>query len=151
VNDDTQEHARFMDMALDEARAAAADGNPAVGSVIVRGGQVMGRGRNLVRTSGDPTAHAEIVAIRDACRGLGTPDLPGSMCYTTMEPCPMCCWALVIAGIERVVLGARHADVGNTTVGDYTVERLLSMTRRELALTTGIAVDESLSVVASGR
>jgi tRNA(Arg) A34 adenosine deaminase TadA len=151
VNDRTQEQARFMDMALDEARAAAAAGNLAVGSVIVRGGQVIGRGRNLVRTSGDPTAHAEIVAIRDASRGLGTPDLPGSTCYTTMEPCPMCCWALVIAGIERVVLGARHVDVGNTTVGDYTLERLLSMTRREMALSTGIAVDECLSVEASGR
>lgn len=54
----------------------------------------------------------------------------------------MCCWAIVIAGIERVVLGARHVDAGKTTVGDYTVEHLISMTRRELALTTGIAVDE---------
>ena len=63
----------------------------------------------------------------------------------------MCCWALVIAGIERVVLGARHVDFGNAMVGDYTLERLLSMTRRELALTTGIAVDECLSVVFSGR
>jgi tRNA(Arg) A34 adenosine deaminase TadA len=66
-----------------------------------------------------------------------------------MEPCPMCCWAIVVAGIERVVLGARHVDAGNTTVGDYTVERLIAMTRRELALTTGIAVDECLAVVAS--
>ena len=110
----------------------------------------IGRGRNLVRTSADPTAHAETVAIREACRGLGTPELPGSTCYTTMEPCPMCCWAIVIAGIERVVLGARHVDAANTTVGDYTVERLIAMTRRELALTTGIALDECLAVVASG-
>lgn len=150
VNDETQEHTRFMDLALDEARAAVAEGNLAVGSVIVRGGQVLGRGHNLVRTSGDPTAHAETVAIRDACRRLGTAELPGSTCYTTMEPCPMCCWAIVIAGIERVVLGARHGDAGNTMVGDYTVEHLISMTRRELALTTGIAVDQCLSVVASG-
>ena len=62
----------------------------------------------------------------------------------------MCCWAIVVAGIERVVLGARHVDAGNTTVGDYTVERLIAMTRRELALTIGIAVDECLAAVASG-
>ena len=145
-----QDHSPFLGLALDEARAAAAEGNLPVGSVIVRGGQVIGRGHNLVRTSGDPTAHAETVAIRDACRDLGTAELPGSICYTTMEPCPMCCWAIVVAGIERVVLGARHVDVGNAAVGDYTVERLIAMTRRELALTTGIAVDECLSVVASG-
>lgn len=150
MNDETQEHTSFMSRALDEARAAVAEGNLAVGSVIVRGGQVIGRGHNLVRTSGDPTAHAETVAIRDACRALGTPELSGSTCYTTMEPCPMCCWAIVVAGIERVVLGARHVDAGNTTVGDYTVERLISMTCRELALTSGIAVDECLAVVASG-
>jgi tRNA(adenine34) deaminase len=151
VNDETHDHARFMELALAEAGAATTEGNPAVGSVIVRGGQVIGRGHNLVRTSGDLTAHAEIVAIRDACRNLGTAELPESICYTTMEPCPMCCWAIVIAGIERVILGARHVDAGNATVGDYTVERLVAMTRRELALTTGIAVDECLSVVASGR
>jgi tRNA(adenine34) deaminase len=131
VNDDTQDHARLMALALAEARAAAAEGNLAVGSVIARGGQVIGRGHNLVRTSGDPSAHAETVAIRNACRALGTPELPGSTCYTTMEPCPMCCWAIVVAGIERVVLGARHVDAGNTTVGDYTVERLIAMTRRD--------------------
>jgi tRNA(adenine34) deaminase len=149
VSDDTQDHVRFMALALAEARAAAAEGNLAVGSVIVRGGQVIGRGHNLVRTSGDPTAHAETVAIRNACRSLGAPELPGATCYTTMEPCPMCCWAIVVAGIERVVLGARHVDVGNITVGDYRVERLIAMTRRELALTTGIAVDECLAVLAS--
>jgi len=149
VNDETQDHTSFMGLALHEARAGAAEGNLAVGSVIVRGGQVIGRGHNRVRTSGDPTAHAEMVAIWDACRGLGAPVLPGSTCYTTMEPCPMCCWAIVVAGIERVILGARHVDAGNTTIGDYTVERLIAMTRRELALTTGIAVDECLAVVTS--
>src|SRR5262245_52656569 len=102
-----------MALALAEVRAAAAEGNLAVGSVI-------GRGHNLVRTSGDPTAHAETVALRDACRALGNLELPGSTCYTTMEPCPMCCWAIVVAGIERVVLGARHVDAGNTKAGDYT-------------------------------
>jgi tRNA(adenine34) deaminase len=146
----TEDHARFMALALDEARAAAAEGNVAVGSVIVRDGQVVGRGHNLVRTGIDPTAHAETVAIRDACRRLGVAELSGGICYTTMEPCPMCCWAIVVADIERVVLGCRHADAGNVAVGDYTVERLIALGHRELGLTTGIAVDECLAVL-SGR
>lgn len=139
-------HANFMGLALDEACLAGAEGNLAVGSVIVKNGRVVGRGRNLVRSSGDPTAHAETVAIRDACRHLETADLSGGACYTTMEPCPMCCWAIVVAGIERVVLGARHVDAGNTTVGDYTVERLIAMTRRDLELTTGIRSEECLAL-----
>jgi tRNA(adenine34) deaminase len=147
----THDDARFMALALDEARAAAAEGNIAVGAVIVRDGEVIGHGHNLVRTSHDPTAHAETVAIRDACRRLGTADLAGATCYTTMEPCPMCCWAIVVAGIERVALGARHADAGNVAVGDYTIERLIALGRRELVLTTGIAVDECLAVLRTGR
>jgi tRNA(Arg) A34 adenosine deaminase TadA len=62
----------------------------------------------------------------------------------------MCCWAIVVAGIGRVVLGARHADAGNVAVGDYTVERLIALGRRELALTTGIAVEECLAVLRAG-
>ena len=137
-SDSNEQHARFMGQALEEARVACAEGNAAVGSVIVKGDRVVGRGRNLVQTSGDPTAHAETVAIRDVCGQLETTDLSGSTCYTTMEPCPMCCWAIVVAGIDRVVLGARHVDAENATVGDYTVEGLVAMTGRDLELTTGI-------------
>lgn len=143
-------HVHFMGLALEEARRAGAEGNLAVGSLIVRNGQVVGRGRNLVRRSGDPTAHAETVAIRDACHRLDTTDLSGCTCYTTMEPCPMCCWAIVIAGIERVVLGARHVDAGNTSVGDYTVEGLIATTHRDLELITGIRSDECLALRGSG-
>jgi tRNA(Arg) A34 adenosine deaminase TadA len=91
-----------------------------------------------------------MVAIRDACRALGTADLSGGTCFTTMEPCPMCCWAIVAAGLERVVLGGRYADAGITTVGDYTVERLITMTRRDLELTTGICTAGCLALLESG-
>lgn len=146
----TTDHARFMDLALAAARRAQSEGNDAVGSVIVRDGQVVGEGRNLVRSSCDPTAHAETVAIRDACRRLGTPDLPGSVCYTTVEPCPMCCWALIAAGVEGLVVAARHADIGNRRVGDYTVEGLLAMTGQRLDLTFGVRTAESLALRRAG-
>jgi tRNA(Arg) A34 adenosine deaminase TadA len=143
-------HSHFMDLAMAEARLGGAEGNPAVGSVIVKDGQVIGRGHNLVQSSGDPTAHAETVAIRDACRNLETADLAGGTCYTTMEPCPMCCWAIVVAGLERVVLGARHVDAGNSTVGDYTVEALIAMTGRDLELITGVHSAECLALRGPG-
>jgi len=140
------DHATFMDAAIAEAERARAEGNEVVGSVIVRDGQVIGRGRNLVRSDGDPTAHAEVVAIRDACRRLGVPELAGAACYTTMEPCPMCCWAIVASGIGRLVLGTRHADVDNRSVGGYAVERLIEMTGRRLELVTGVEAERCLAL-----
>lgn len=140
------DHDHHMDVALDEARRARDQGNPAVGSIIVRDGEVIGRGRNEVVSGLDPTAHAETVAIRDACRRLATTDLAGAVCYTTMEPCPMCCWAIVLSGIDRLVVGARYADVGSINLGDYRVERLIAMTRRHLEMVDGIRTDECLAV-----
>ncbi len=133
---------RFMDLALEESRLALEAGNAPVGSVIVRDGEVIGRGRNLVNSDVDPTAHAETVAIRDACANLNTPDLSGAACYTAMEPCPMCCWAIIEAGIGRLVLGARHAEMKRTDYGDYSAEKLLSMTGRKLEIVTGLRVAE---------
>jgi len=140
------DHDHYMSVALDEARHARDRGNPAVGSIIVRDGEVIGRGRNEVVTDLDPTAHAETVAIRDACRRLATTDLAGAVCYTTMEPCPMCCWAIVLSGIDRLVLGARHTDVGNVNVGGYSVERLVAMAGRRLDLVEGIRTGECVDV-----
>jgi len=140
------DHDHCMGLALDEARLARERGNPAVGSIIVRNDAVIGRGRNEVVSGHDPTAHAETVAIRDACRGLATTDLAGAVCYTTMEPCPMCCWAIVLAGIDRLVVGARYADVGSTNLGDYTVERLIALTGRRLAVVDGIRTGDCLAV-----
>lgn len=140
------DHDHYMKLALDEARLARARGNPAVGSIIVRDGEVIGRGRNEVVSGFDPTAHAETVAIRDACRRLGTTGLAGAVCYTTVEPCPMCCWAIVLAGIDRLVVGARYTDLGSINMGDYSVERLVAMARRQLQVVDGVKTSECLEV-----
>lgn len=132
----------WMRRALEEARAAGAAGNVAVGSVIVRDGVVIGEGHNAVRSTGDLTAHAEVGAIRDACARLATVELTGATLYTTMEPCPMCLWALAIAGVERLVLGARHAAFDRPELGTYTVERMLAMTAVPVEVATGILTAE---------
>ncbi|GJM34245.1 MAG: hypothetical protein DHS20C18_32460 [Saprospiraceae bacterium] len=80
------------------------------GAVIVREGQIIGRGYNKVTSSNDPTAHAEIVAIRNACHELGTFQLTGCTLYTSCEPCPMCLGAIYWARPDRIVYAATHDD-----------------------------------------
>ena len=106
------EDLEFMDQALELARQAAAAGEVPVGCVIVRRGQVVGRGRN--RREGDKTAlgHAELEAIRDACQTLGGWRLWECTLYVTLEPCPMCAGAIVNARIPRVVYGASDSKCG---------------------------------------
>jgi len=106
MNDDA-----FMRIALEEVQAAAAEGNKPFGAVIVRQGQVVGRGHNRVESDRDPTAHGEMVAIRAACRALQATYLEGATLYTTCEPCLMCTSAIMWARISRVVMGAVWADV----------------------------------------
>lgn len=132
------DHNEFMDRAIALARQSVAEGNGPVGCLIVKGGEVIGEGRNLVRTGPDPTAHGEMVAIRNAAAGGRTNDLSGSTLYSTMEPCPMCCWAVLSMNIHTLVLGARHASFHSKQLGDYTVEALVAMTGRKLEIVTGI-------------
>ena len=136
------EHESNLCLAIAEARKAGASGNVAVGSIIVRDGTVIGAGHNAVRSTGDLTAHAEICAIRDACARLGTTELTGAMLYTTMEPCPMCLWAICISGVHRLVLGARHTSFHRPELGGYAVERMLELTANPLELVTGVLADE---------
>ncbi len=141
----TDDHDHFMELALVESRKAGAEGNAPVGSIIVRNGEVIGVGRNRVNSQTDPTAHAEVDAIRDACQNIGSTDLSGALCYTAMEPCPMCCWAIEASGCSGVVMGARHGDFrgpGGDDYGAYTVEALLAMTGRSLEVVTGIKDDD---------
>ena len=138
----SHDHHRFMELALQQAQISFQSGNLPVGSVIVKGDTVIGRGRNLVSSLGDPTAHAEMTAIRDACNYLKTADLSGCVCYTTVEPCPMCCWAILESGITEIVLGARFSGLRHIKVGDYSIEKLLQMTGRTLKVIDGFRVRE---------
>ena len=102
----------WMDEALALARAAGARGEVPVGAVVVRQGAVIGRGGNAPIAASDPTAHAEIAALREAALALGNYRLPGCELYVTIEPCAMCAGAILHARIARLVFGARDPKTG---------------------------------------
>ena len=104
--------AAWMAEALVEAEAAAREGEIPVGCVIVRDGQLVARGHNLREQTGDPTAHAEVVAIRRAAQALGCWKLDGCTLYVTLEPCPMCAGAISQARISRLIYGASDPAYG---------------------------------------
>jgi len=101
-----------MGQALLLARTAGERGEVPVGAIVVRDGEVIGRGGNAPIFSTDPTAHAEIAALRDAARATGNYRLPGSELFVTLEPCAMCAGAIFHARIARVVFGARDPKAG---------------------------------------
>jgi cytidine deaminase len=107
----------FMAAALDEARAAAARGEVPVGAVVVQGEHVLARAGNRTRELSDPTAHAEMLAIREACGVLGSERLVGCDLYVTLEPCPMCAAAISAARVGRLYFGATDPKSGGVTVG----------------------------------
>lgn len=96
----------YMAAALDEARRAAAEGEVPVGAVLVRDGEILVRAHNRVEAENDPTAHAELLAIREACRIAGEPRLPDCDLYVTLEPCAMCAQAISMARIRRLYFAA---------------------------------------------
>lgn len=101
-----------MREALAEARLALAAGEVPVGAVVARGGQILGRGHNLREAEQDPTAHAEVLAIRQAAQTLGAWRLTGCTLYVTLEPCPMCAGAITMARLDAVWYGAWDARAG---------------------------------------
>lgn len=148
------EHEKFMAMALEEARSGVEAGERPFGSVVVREGEVLGRGRNLCNSTFDPTAHAETLAIRDAATNLKNVSLGGCTLYSTCEPCPMCCGATLFAEIDTLVIGVRHATLREVTTwfqnyvhglfaqSEYTADRLVELTGAKLELVTGVLFDE---------
>ena len=110
-------YASFMDTALDEARAAAARGEVPVGAVIVRDGRILARAGNRTRELADPTAHAEMLVIRQACREEGSERLTGADLYVTLEPCAMCAAAISFARIRRVYFAAADEKAGGVIHG----------------------------------
>ncbi|MCK9912055.1 tRNA adenosine(34) deaminase TadA, partial [Microbacteriaceae bacterium K1510] len=102
----------FMRLAIEEAKKAMSIGEVPIGAVVVRDGEVVGRGYNLRETRKDPTLHAEMIAIREACERLGGWRLIGCSLYVTLEPCPMCAGAIVQGRIEQVVYGTDDPKAG---------------------------------------
>lgn len=109
---DTSDDERYMLMALDQAQMAYQQGEVPVGSIVVRDGEVIGAGWNQPISTCDATAHAEVVALRQACRHAANYRLPGSTLYVTIEPCAMCLGAMIHARVERIVFGATEPKAG---------------------------------------
>lgn len=106
------EHEDYMQLALAEARRAAALGEIPIGAVLVCGGEVIARAHNMRETWQDATAHAEIIVIKEACAKLGRWRLSGCTLYVTVEPCPMCSGAIVNSRVDKVVYGCPDAKAG---------------------------------------
>lgn len=102
----------YMDIALEQAQKALAENEVPVGSVVVSNGEIIAIGRNAKETERDPTAHAEIIAIRQACKKLSRWRLSDCTIYSTMEPCPMCAGAMLSARLERLVFGCPDPKAG---------------------------------------
>jgi len=141
------DHEQFMRIALEEAARGKAEGNVAVGSVIVQGDRVVARGRNLVMSTLDSTAHAETVALREAGSALKRVEFAGCTLYTTFEPCPMCCGAILASGISTLVLGGRPRSAQRRW-GEYTVERLIELAKRggTIQVVTGVLTQECADI-----
>jgi tRNA(adenine34) deaminase len=131
---------RLMRLALEEARAAAAGGDVPVGAVVARGDEVVARAGNAREREQDPTAHAEILALRQAAQAAGSWHLEGCMLYVTLEPCAMCAGALVLARIDRLVLGAADPKGGFAgSLGDIVRDGRLN---HEVEVTVGVLAEE---------
>ena len=130
----------WMAEALVLARAARSRGEVPVGAVVVRDGAIVGRGGNAPIAQNDPTAHAEIAALRDAGRSLGNYRLPGCDLYVPIEPCAMCAGAILHARIRRLVFGARDPKTGvcGSVIDLFAVPRL----NHHATATGGVLADE---------
>lgn len=130
-----------MARALEQARVAAALGEVPVGAVLVHGARILAEGHNLTRTTGDPTAHAEVVTLRRGAGRLGDWRLLGTTLYVTLEPCAMCAGAIVLARVPRVVYAAADPKAGMAgTLGDLLQDPRLN---HRASVTSGILSESS--------
>jgi tRNA(adenine34) deaminase len=139
------QHSAWMRRALELAEMAAAAGEVPVGAVVVRDGAILGEGYNQPIGAVDPTAHAEMMALRDAARRIGNYRLTGATLYVTMEPCTMCAGALVHARIETLVYGALEPKSGAvvSTANALANPRL----NHRVAVLGGVLADESAALL----
>jgi tRNA(adenine34) deaminase len=137
--------AYWMRQALELARQAWEAGEVPVGAVVVAGGQIIGRGYNQPISRHDPTAHAEVMALRDAAGQCANYRLPGATLYVTMEPCVMCAGAILHARVSRVVYGAKEYKTGaHGSILDVFAEPRLN---HHCEITGGILADECAALI----
>ena len=142
-----QDDYRFMRAALAQAELARAADEVPVGAVLVMDGEIVGRGYNQPVSSHDPTAHAEVMALRDAGLHLANYRLPGSTLYVTLEPCAMCSGAIMHARVERVVFGARDPKTG---VAGSVIDLFAESRLNHHATTLGGVLAEECGALLSG-
>jgi tRNA(adenine34) deaminase len=134
-----------MDLALDEARRCMSWGDVPVGAVVVRDGEVLGAAGNQRELLTDPTAHAEVLALREAAAKAGTWRLDGCTIYVTLEPDAMCCGALVLARVDRLVFGVADPKAGFAgSLGDLVRDPRLN---HRLQVTSGIGAEEAAALL----
>lgn len=121
----------YMQRAIELSAESASSGGGPFGAVITRGGKIVGEGVNGVTRLNDPTAHAEVQAIRDACASLSTYSLAGCTVYSSCEPCPMCLSALYWAGVERIYFGNAKEDAAAIDFSDAYIYEELSLAREQ--------------------
>ncbi len=142
----------LMRQAIEAAMDSIRRGGGPFGAVVAREGRVVGLGANSVTTSNDPTAHAEIVAIRAACIGLGRFDLRGCAIYSTCEPCPMCLGAIYWARLDRIVYACTRSDAAAAGFDDDLFYRELTMPAESRTLRTEqLMRDEALAAFTQWR
>jgi tRNA(adenine34) deaminase len=137
--------ARFMRAALDEARAAALHGEVPVGAVVVINDEIVARAGNRTVGDCDPTAHAEVIALREASRRIGNYRLAGAALYVTIEPCAMCAGAMIQARIARLVYGAPDAKGGAVHSCFAVLDH--SQLNHRVAVTAGVLAQEAAAAL----
>jgi tRNA(adenine34) deaminase len=136
-----------MTLALAEARRAAELGEAPIGAVVVRGGELLGSGHNRREVDGDPLAHAELLALREAARRVAGWRLTGCTMYVTLEPCAMCAGALVASRIDRVVYGAADPKAGFCgSLGNLVQDPRLN---HRMEVSSGVLAEESAALLRS--
>lgn len=147
----TVDHAYFMSLAIEEARLGHAAGEQPFGAVVARDGEVICKTRSLKVSTSDTTAHSETLAIKCATQKLQQRIITGCTFYATCEPCPMCLGAILNAGINTLVLGARNRHLQDEAIlafhfKDYTAERFAEMTGWDLEVIESVLTDECVQM-----
>ena len=130
----TESDSKFLKIAAELAEANVENGGGPFGAVVVKDGEVIATGVNRVTSNNDPTAHAEVMAIREACSKLKTFSLAGATVYSSCEPCPMCLSALYWAGVEKIIYGNTQADADTIGFSDEFIYKELAKPRVERSL-----------------